>query len=57
MPKRDLTEMGMWVDWPKVIARIRKAKTDDKAIEVLKYQLHLAVMIFEQQTATKSNRI
>ena len=47
---RDLTNLAPWVDWPRTIERIRKAKTDDKAIEILKHQLALGVKLFEGST-------
>ncbi len=47
---RDLSTFAPWIDWPVVIAKIRKAKTDERAIETAKRNLSLAMTLFEQIT-------
>lgn len=55
-PRTDVSNFAPWVDWPKAVARVRKAKTDDVAIDVLKRQFQLALRLFESMTRTDTER-
>lgn len=58
MPRRrtDTKEFAHWVDWSKAVKRVRRAKTDELAIEALKRYFKTAAMLFEGITTEDLSR-
>ena len=46
----DLSKFARWLDWHKAIALVRRAKTDEKAIEALEKHFSIALTLFVQLT-------
>ena len=45
-----LSKFAPWLDWNKALARVRRAKTDQKAIEALEKHFSMSLTLFVQLT-------
>jgi hypothetical protein len=59
-PPEDLTNFAPWAEWPRALERVRKAKTDEQAIDALKrhfkMMLTLLEMVQRQEVGRKVRR-